>query len=128
MAFKVSDPLGLLTKPVNGAPSLQPEGLRPATSLSTLNSSRYRQEPKTRYGIRWVGAFPVALSATSGSALRGAPENRVKVDSGSPPTPERSCARMSLSPGADHDRGSQALGSEPEDPVRPGQMQGSLEP
>lgn len=60
---------------VNGAQSLQPEGLRPATSLSTLNSGRYRQEPKTRYGIRWVGAFPVALSATSSPALRGAPEN-----------------------------------------------------
>lgn len=39
--------------------------LRPAISLSTLNLCRYRHKPKTRYGMRWVYAFPVELSSTS---------------------------------------------------------------
>src|SRR5262247_3709394 len=56
----------------NGAQSLQPYGLRPAPSLSTLSPRRYRRGPKTRYGMRWVGTFPVALAATSSGALRGA--------------------------------------------------------
>jgi hypothetical protein len=59
---------------INGALSLQPYGLRPAPSLSTLNPRRYRREPKTRYGMCWVGTFPVALAATSSGALRGAPK------------------------------------------------------
>src|SRR5262245_52689291 len=59
---------------INGAQSLQPVGLRPAPSLSTLNPRRYRCKPKTRYGMCWVGTFPVALAATSSSALRGAPK------------------------------------------------------
>src|ERR1041385_619285 len=49
----------------NGAQSLQPDGLRPAPSLSTLSPRRYRRRPKTRYGMCWVGTFPVALAATS---------------------------------------------------------------
>jgi hypothetical protein len=57
---------------INGAPSLQPEGLRPTTSLSTLDPCRYRHVPKTRYGVCWVGTFPVALAATSYPAPRGA--------------------------------------------------------
>src|SRR5215471_7982925 len=59
---------------INGAQSLQPYGLRPAPSLSTLNPRRYRREPKTRYGMCWVDTFPVALAATSNGALRGAPK------------------------------------------------------
>ena len=59
---------------INGALSLQPYGLRPAPSLSTLNPRRYRREPKTRYGMCWVDTFPVALAATSSGALRGAPK------------------------------------------------------
>src|SRR5262249_5810793 len=59
---------------INGAQSLQPSGLRPAPSLSTLNPRRYRREPKTRYGMCWVDTFPVALAATSSGALRGAPK------------------------------------------------------
>src|SRR5215211_2665038 len=59
---------------INGAQSLQPYGLRPAPSLSTLNPRRYRREPKTRYGMCWVDTFPVALAATSSGALRGAPK------------------------------------------------------
>ncbi len=74
-AFKVSDPLGLLILEFNEAQSLQPEGLRPTTSLSTLNARRYRLALKTRYGMCWVSTFPVALSATSSPALRGAPDN-----------------------------------------------------
>ena len=58
---------------INGAQSPQPEGLRPATSLSTLDPGRYRPEPKTRYGVCWVGTSPVALTATSSPAPRGAP-------------------------------------------------------
>ncbi len=50
---------------INGARSLQPDGLRPATSLSTLNLRCYQRKPKTRYRMRWVNTFPVALSATS---------------------------------------------------------------
>ena len=50
---------------INGAQSLQPYGLRPITSLSTLNSCRYQHRPKTRYRICLVNTFPVALSATS---------------------------------------------------------------
>jgi hypothetical protein len=49
----------------NGAQSLQPDGLRPAASLSTLNLRCYQHKPKTRYRMRWVNTFPVALSATS---------------------------------------------------------------
>src|SRR4029453_10324969 len=59
---------------INGAQSLQPYGLRPAPSLSTLNPRRCRREPKTRYGMCWVDTFPVALAATSNGALRGAPK------------------------------------------------------
>src|SRR6516165_3554723 len=47
----------------NGAQSLQPDGLRPAPSLSTLSPRRYRRKPKTRYGMCWVGTLPVALAA-----------------------------------------------------------------
>jgi hypothetical protein len=61
---------------INGAQSLQPAGLRPAPSLSTLNPRRYRREPKTRYGMCWVDTFPVALAATSSGALRGAPKTK----------------------------------------------------
>jgi len=57
----------------NGAQSLQPEGLRPASSLSTLDPRRYRLGPRTRYGVCWVSTSPVALSATNRSPLRGAP-------------------------------------------------------
>jgi len=39
--------------------------LRPATSMSTLNLSRYRHRSKTRCGVRWVRASPVELSSTS---------------------------------------------------------------
>ena len=52
-------------KLINGALSLQPDGLRPAKSLSTLNLRCYQRKPKTRYRMRWVNTFPVALSATS---------------------------------------------------------------
>jgi len=58
---------------INGAQSLQPYGLRPAASLSTLNLRCYQRKSKTRYGMCWVSTFPVALSATSGQALRGTP-------------------------------------------------------
>ena len=39
---------------LNGALSLQPEGLRPTTSLSTLDPHGYPYRPKTRYQVRWV--------------------------------------------------------------------------
>src|SRR6266853_1475158 len=64
---------------INGAQSLQPDGLRPAPSLSTLNPRRYRRKPKTRYGMCWVDTFPVALAATSSGALRGAPKIYAKA-------------------------------------------------
>ncbi len=50
---------------INGAQSLQPLGLRPIASLSTLDLWRYRQRPKTRYEMGWVGPFSVILSTTS---------------------------------------------------------------
>ena len=56
----------------NGALSLQPEGLRPITSLSTLDPHRYPYRPKTRYQVRWVPASWAALSAASKTAPRGA--------------------------------------------------------
>ena len=59
---------------LNEALSLQPYGLRPTISLSTLNPRCYQRKLKTRYGMCWVSTFPVALSATSKQALRGAPE------------------------------------------------------
>ena len=49
----------------NGALSLQPEGLRPITSLSTLNQQGYPYRLKTRYQTRWVSASWAALSAAS---------------------------------------------------------------
>ncbi len=64
-AFGFIDILSHPRNGVNEAQSLQPYGLRPTTSLSTLNLRRYRRKPKTQYGTRWVSAFPVALSATS---------------------------------------------------------------
>jgi hypothetical protein len=57
----------------NGAQSPQPEGLRPAISLSTLDPCRYRPGPRTRYGVCWVRTSPVALSATNRPPPRGAP-------------------------------------------------------
>ena len=56
----------------NGALSLQPEGLRPITSLSTLDPHRYPYRPKTRYQVRWVPASWAAISAASKTAPRGA--------------------------------------------------------
>jgi len=56
----------------NGAQSLQPEGLRPTTSLSTLDPHDYPYRPKTRYQVRWVSASWAALSAASKTAPRGA--------------------------------------------------------
>ena len=41
---------------LNGAQSLQPEGLRPIISLSTLDRAGYPDLPKTRYRVRWVPA------------------------------------------------------------------------
>ena len=57
---------------LNGALSLQPEGLRPTTSLSTLDPQGYPCRPKTRYQVRWVPASWAALSAASNTAPRGA--------------------------------------------------------
>jgi hypothetical protein len=57
---------------LNGALSLQPEGLRPTTSLSTLDPHGYPYRPKTRYQVRWVPASWAALSAASNTAPRGA--------------------------------------------------------
>ncbi len=57
---------------LNGALSLQPEGLRPTTSLSTLNRDGYPYRLKTRYQVRWVPASWAALSAASKTAPRGA--------------------------------------------------------
>ncbi len=57
---------------LNGALSLQPEGLRPITSLSTLNPHGYPYRPKTRYQVRWVTASWAALAAASKTAPRGA--------------------------------------------------------
>ena len=57
---------------LNGALSLQPEGLRPTTSLSTLDPHGYPYRPKTRYQVRWVPASWAALSAASKTAPRGA--------------------------------------------------------
>ena len=59
---------------VNGALSLQPYGLRPARSLSTLPPRRYQRAPKTRESMCWGDTLPVARAATSSSALRGAPK------------------------------------------------------
>ena len=39
---------------LNGAPSLQPFGLRPTTSLSTLSTFVTDRLPKTRYWVRWA--------------------------------------------------------------------------
>ena len=64
-AFWFYDTISRPTNRINGAQSLQPEGLRPAISLSTLNSRRCRHELKTRYRMCWVNTFLVALSATS---------------------------------------------------------------
>ena len=55
-----------------GALSLQPKGLRPITSLSTLDPHGYPYRPKTRYQVRWVPASWAALSAASKTAPRGA--------------------------------------------------------
>jgi hypothetical protein len=57
---------------LNGALSLQPGGLRPITSLSTLDRHGYPFRPKTRYRVRWVPASRAALSAASSTAPRGA--------------------------------------------------------
>ena len=47
---------------VNGAQSLQPEGLRPAPSLSTPDRCRCRHRPKTRYWVWRVIHFPGGTS------------------------------------------------------------------
>ena len=57
---------------LNGALSLQPKGLRPTSSLSTLDPHGYPYRPKTRYQVRWVPASWAALSAASNTAPRGA--------------------------------------------------------
>ncbi len=57
---------------LNGALSLQPEDLRPVTSLSTLNPHGYPYRPKTRYQVRWVTTSWAALAAASKTAPRGA--------------------------------------------------------
>jgi hypothetical protein len=57
---------------LDGALSLQPEGLRPITSLSTLDRYGYPYRPKTRYQARWVSASWAALAAASKTAPRGA--------------------------------------------------------
>ncbi len=57
---------------LDGALSLQPEGLRPITSLSTLDPQGYPYRPKTRYQVRWVPASWAALAAASKTAPRGA--------------------------------------------------------
>ena len=72
-AFGQCDILSHLKSRYNGAQSLQPYGLRPTISLSTLNLRRYRRRLKTRYRVCWVNTSPVALSATSNQAPRGAP-------------------------------------------------------
>ena len=64
-AFGLIDILNHLRNGVNEAQSLQPYGLRPTTSLSTLSPRCYQRKPKTRYGMCRVNTFPVALSATS---------------------------------------------------------------
>jgi len=61
---------------LNGALSLQPEGLRPITSLSTLDPHAYPYRPKTRYLVRWVPASWAALSAASNTAPRGARQGK----------------------------------------------------
>jgi len=57
---------------LDGALSLQPEGLRPITSLPTLNPHGYPYRPKTRYQARRVSASWAALTAASKTAPRGA--------------------------------------------------------
>jgi hypothetical protein len=66
VVFWVLDPIDPPKNRYNGAQSLQPNGLRPAASLSTLGPWRYRHQPKTRYAMHWVRAFAAALSAASG--------------------------------------------------------------
>ncbi len=65
VAFWLYDTISHPAININGAQSLQPKGLRPAASLSTLNSRRYRREPKARYRMCWVNTFLVVLSTTS---------------------------------------------------------------
>lgn len=74
VAFELSEVLSHLAKGILGAQSLQPFGLRPATSLPTPNPCCYQHKLKTQYGMCQVTLFPVALSAASKRALRGAPE------------------------------------------------------
>ncbi len=64
-AFGFIDILSHPRNGVNEAQSLQPYGLRPTTSLSTLSLGCYQRKLKTRYGVCWVNTSPVALSATS---------------------------------------------------------------
>ena len=68
-----------------GALSLQPKGLRPITSLSTLDPHGYPYRPKTRYQARWVSASWAALAAASKTAPRGAQLVEERVT----PTPPR---------------------------------------
>ena len=57
---------------LNGAQSLQPEGLRPTASLSTLNCAVTGRQPKTRYRMRRVTASRAGLPPASTTAPRGA--------------------------------------------------------
>ena len=56
----------------NGALSLQPEGLRPITSLSTLDRHGCPYRPKTRYQVRWVTLLGRHLQPLANTAPRGA--------------------------------------------------------
>ena len=55
-----------------GVLSLQPLGLRPTASLSTLNLTCYQAKPKTRYGVWQVVTSPTVLSTVSSQAPRSA--------------------------------------------------------
>ena len=57
---------------LNGAQSLQPEGLRPTPSLPTLDCAVTGRQPKTRYRMRRVTASRAGLPSASTIAPRGA--------------------------------------------------------
>ena len=65
-------PSTILKFDFNGAPSLQPEGLRPTLSLSTLDCAVTGQQPKTRYWVQRVITSQAGLPPASTSAPRGA--------------------------------------------------------
>ena len=69
LGLKTIDPPKIGT---NGSPSLQPRGLRPIASLSTLDRQRYRYLPKTRYWVRRATDSQAGLSpaSTTGASWR----------------------------------------------------------